>query len=77
MNAKEVKQWQEDQALERYQLIAPLLDETLDRAKKLTLRNSWQNSIWCLQEAFTAMSTLIKPMGFKALSRKGVRCATR
>ena len=32
------KQWQEDQALERYRIIAPLLDDSLDLAKKQQLR---------------------------------------
>ena len=30
--------WREQKALERFQLIAPLLDESLDTAKRLTLR---------------------------------------
>jgi len=38
MNTKETMQWQEEQAMERYRMIAPLLDETLDTAKKLQLR---------------------------------------
>ena len=38
MKTKETKQWQEEQALERYRIISPLLDETLDAAKKLQLR---------------------------------------
>ena len=32
------KKWQEDAALERFRLIAPLLDETIDPAKRLMLR---------------------------------------
>lgn len=31
--------WQEEQALNRYQLIAPLLDESLDTAKRIQLRD--------------------------------------
>ena len=31
--------WQEQKALERYTLIAPLLDESLDPAKRSQLRN--------------------------------------
>ena len=30
MNTNETIKWQEEQALQRYQLIAPLLDESLD-----------------------------------------------
>jgi len=33
-----INNWQEQQALERYTVIAPLLDETLDTAKKIQLR---------------------------------------
>lgn len=32
------KAWQEDQALARFQMISPLLDESLDRAKRVELR---------------------------------------
>lgn len=32
------KQWQEDQALVRFQVISPLLDESLDSAKRVALR---------------------------------------
>lgn len=32
------KQWQEDEALTRFQMISPLLDESLDMAKRLELR---------------------------------------
>lgn len=39
MNTKKVtKQWQEEQALRKFQLIAPLLEEGLDSAKKQALR---------------------------------------
>ncbi len=34
----EIRQWQEEEALERYQLIAPLLQEDLDDAAKVHLR---------------------------------------
>lgn len=35
----EAKKWQEDEALKRFRLISPLLDETLDPAKRQQLRN--------------------------------------
>ena len=34
------KKWQEDEALERFRLIAPLLDESLDKGAKLKLRKN-------------------------------------
>ncbi|MEE1009077.1 MAG: hypothetical protein UH963_08045 [Agathobacter sp.] len=33
MQSKEVKKWQDEEALKRYQMIAPLLDEDLDDIK--------------------------------------------
>ena len=34
MQSKEVKKWQDEEALRCYQMIAPLLDEGLDEGKK-------------------------------------------
>lgn len=38
MQSKEVKKWQDAEALRRYQMIAPLLDESMDEGKRLQLR---------------------------------------
>ena len=38
MQSKEVKKWQDEEALKRYQMIAPLLDEDLDEEKRRQLR---------------------------------------
>ena len=38
MQSKEVKKWQDEEALKRYQMIALLLDEDLDEAKRRQLR---------------------------------------
>ena len=38
MESKEVKKWQNEQALYRYRLIAPLLDPDIDDAKRCQLR---------------------------------------
>ena len=38
MQGKEVRKWQDEEALKRYQMIAPLLDEDLDEAKRRQLR---------------------------------------
>jgi len=38
MQTTETKKWQDEEALKRYQLIAPLLDESLDDAKRRQLR---------------------------------------
>ena len=39
MKTNETIKWQEEQALQRYQLIAPLLDESLDNAKRIQMHN--------------------------------------
>ncbi len=38
MKSKEVRRWQNEQALKRYGLIAPLLDPDIDDAKRCQLR---------------------------------------
>ena len=40
MKTNETIKWQEEQALQRYQLITPLLDESLDNAKRIQLREN-------------------------------------
>ena len=40
MKTNETIKWQEEQALRRYQLIAPLLDESLDNAKRIRMREA-------------------------------------
>ena len=40
MKTNEMIKWQEEQALQRYQMIAPLLDESLDNAKRIQLRET-------------------------------------
>lgn len=39
MHSKEVKKWQDEEALKRYQMIAPLLDGSIDEGKRLQLRD--------------------------------------
>jgi len=39
MQSREVRKWQDEEALKRYQMIAPLLDEELDEAKRRQLRD--------------------------------------
>ncbi len=39
MQSKEVKNWQEEEALKRFQMISPLLDESLDDGKRSQLRD--------------------------------------
>ena len=45
MQSKEVKKWQDEAALARYQMIAPLLDPEMDDAKRCQLREEIAESI--------------------------------
>lgn len=38
MQKKEIKKWQDEEALKRYRMIAPLLDEGLDEGKRRQMR---------------------------------------
>ena len=38
MEAKEVKKWQDEEALKRYEMIVPLLDPKLDEGKRRQMR---------------------------------------
>ena len=38
MEKKEVKKWQDEEALRRYRIIAPLLDPDMDEGKRQQLR---------------------------------------
>ena len=60
MKTNETIKWQEEQALQRYQLIAPLLDESLDNAKRIQLRETSQDRTDCPREPCTARSGLQK-----------------
>lgn len=40
MITKEVQNWRDDTALQRFQMIAPLLDETLDNSQRIQLRRT-------------------------------------
>lgn len=52
MQKKEIKKWQDEEALKRYRMIAPLLDEGLDEGKRRQMREgaAEKNGIskrWC------------------------------
>lgn len=44
LNETTSKQWQEDTALKRFQMISPLLEDSLDPAKKIQLRETIANA---------------------------------
>lgn len=55
MQSKEVKKWQDEEALKRYQMIAPLLDDELDDAKRRQLREEIAENTRYQKEACTVM----------------------
>ena len=57
MKTNETIKWQEEQALRQYQLIAPLLDESLDNAKRILMREAIAGTD-CPREPCTAMRRL-------------------
>ena len=64
MKTNETIKWQEEQALQRYQLIAPLLDESLDNAKRIQMREAVaeQNGL-SPRTLYTAMKRLTEKAG--------------
>lgn len=66
MKTNEMIKWQEEQALQRYQMIAPLLDESLDNAKRIQLREKSQDRTDCPHGHCTAMRHLTDRVGSPA-----------
>jgi hypothetical protein len=66
MNTNEAKkQWQEDEALKRFQIISPLLEDGIDSAKKQMLRENLLKAISCPPEVFIDMNRLLTAKVFK------------
>ena len=63
MKTNEAIKWQEEQALQRYQLIAPLLDGSLDNAKRIQLREAIAEQNGLSHEPCTAMKQLTERAG--------------
>lgn len=59
--------WQEQQALERYAAIAPLLDETLDTAKKLQLREEIAEKLGVSSRTIYRYEATYRASGFAGL----------
>ena len=60
MKTNEAIKWQEEQALQRYQLIAPLLDGSLDNAKRIQMREAVaeQNGFANVNHFFTLLGKM-------------------
>lgn len=66
------KNWQEDTALRRYQMIAPLLDESLDDAKRIQLREEVARKYEISTRSLYRYEAAYKAEGFSGL--KPVNC---
>lgn len=61
------KQWQEDQALARYQMISPLLDESLDQAKRVELREQLSTQYQISTRSLYRYENFYRENGFSGL----------
>ena len=57
--------WQDQQALERYKLIAPLLDESIDPAKRSQMRNEIAERAQISERTCIVMKRHTKPVAFR------------
>lgn len=64
MNITKDNQWRDGKALERYMLIAPLLEGSLDPAKRLQMREASHPGTGSPCGACTVMKLLSKKRGF-------------
>ena len=58
MQNKEVRNWQDEEALKRFQIISPLLDESLDEGRKSSLGMRSPNGTGYRRGASTDMRRL-------------------
>lgn len=64
-NQQIVRQWEEQEALHRFQLISPLLREDLDNAKKLHLRKKSPRKMRSRFVLYTAMKSIQRRTVFR------------
>lgn len=69
--SRENRQWQEEQALIRYQLIAPLLDESLDNAKRVQMREDIAGKNGISPRSLYRYESAYKKEGFAGLKPAG------
>ena len=72
MNANRnlIRSWQDDTALERFQMIAPLLDEDLDPAKRIQLRRQTAEQNGLSEKTISRYERSFKEGGFEGLKPK-------
>ena len=71
------KKWQEDAALERFRLIAPLLDESIDPAKRLILRKEIARSNGLTTRSLYRYEAAYRADGFAGLKPMNRESAVR
>ncbi len=67
MTTKEITTWQDDAALERFQLIAPLLGEKLDDSKRIQLRRSIAEESGLSEKTIRRYESSYRDAGFAGL----------
>lgn len=72
MRGKEVRNWQNEQALKRYQMIAPLLDSDMDEAKRRELREAI-----AAREGISKRTLYRYEAGYKAEAFEGLKPMSR
>ena len=72
MKGKEVRSWQNEQALKRYQMIAPLLDSDMDEAKRRELREEIAE-----REGISKRTIYRYEAGYKAEAFEGLKPMNR
>lgn len=70
-------QFRDDAALKKYIMISPLLDENLDAAASLALRNELAEKTGCLSGLFAAMLMLFSRRDLTDCARKKGRTAPK
>ncbi len=68
---KEVKKWQDEEALKRYRMIAPLLDEDLDEGKRQQLREEAAEKNGISKRSLYRYEEKYRSGGFEGLRPKG------
>ena len=69
-NNHDIQDWQDEEALRRFQLIAPLLDGTLDKARKIQLRNQIAEANSLSERTIRRYESQYRDGGFKSLKPK-------
>lgn len=67
---EEIRNWKDSEALERYKIISPLMDESLDKAKKIMLRKEIAQSNGISEKTLRRYEAALIKDGFNGLRPK-------